>query len=238
MKQKPLDSRREQMVAALYGELSPDQMQALEAACADDETLQRDWDELRGARAFLRRAGREEAEPDYTFVFPPGETATASRLGGILVRPWRWLVPAAAGFAAAAAVFVALLVAGLRVDRTPQGILVGFDQPPATQPPTDPLLTYPAATQGLATRAELANLAQMLVATTQITTTRLGELELRQAGEQAVLVRELYEALSRRQERHYDDLRTEIGLAPYRAAALLEPHLYPQPVPPPDPGTR
>ncbi|MCP4655435.1 MAG: hypothetical protein GY856_08455 [bacterium] len=223
MKQKPLDSQRQRMVAALYGELPPDELRELEAACAADETLQRDWEELRAARSFLQQAGREETEPDFTFVWPRDEP-TARPGGRLFSAPWRWLVPAASGFAAATAVFVALLAVGLRVDRTDRGVLIHLDHLPG-----DPALT--AAADDYVTRAEAAELARMLTATARMTALRLDELELRQAGEQTAMARELYAALSQRQQRQYDDLRTRIELTPYRAAALLEPQLQPRSMP-------
>ncbi len=222
MKHKPLDPQRERMVAALYGELSPEQLRELEAACADDEALGRDWEELRATRSFLQQAGQEETEPDFTFVWPRDEPA---RAGGWRAAPWRrWLVPAASGFAAATAVFVALLAVGLRVDRGDRGVLIHLGHSPR-----DPVLT--AAPDAYVTRAEVAELAQVLTATAQMTALRLDELELRQAGEQTAMARELYAALSQRQQHQFDDLRTRIELAPYRAAALLEPQLQPRSMP-------
>lgn len=229
MKQKSLDPQRDRMVAALYGELPPDGLAELEAACAEDESLRRDWEELRTAKSFLQRAAQEETEPDFTFVWPRDEPARPRGWG--LSAPWRWLVPAASGFAAATAVFVALLAVGLRIDRTDRGVLVHLDSSPrdpalSTTAPelgTGSLFTHHTAQDDYVTRGEVAALARMVNATARMTAARLDQLELRQAGEQTAMARELYAALSQRQQYQYDDLRTRIELAPYRAVALLEP---------------
>ncbi len=198
-----LDQWRDRMVAALYGELGPAEKRELEEALAGDETLRRDWEELQQARAALQElAGREGREVEALAPRSALWRRPPVRRG---VR--RWLLAGGVGFAAAAVLFLGLLVAGLRVDRTPAGLLVRLDGSPAAE--------LEAAAGGLGdgrsgvSRAEFADLAQVLM---DATAARLDELERRQTGAQVELTQALYDALAVRQERQFDDLRNRIDL--------------------------
>jgi len=210
MTDRRLDPWRDLMVRALCGELDETERAELDAAIQSQPDLQADWKELEQARAALGALAPATAETGFEFEMPP-EPESA---GGQRAAWWRWAVASAAGCAAAATGFLILLVAGLRIDRTPEGVLVGF-------------ASLPAATAGDAvgdsgtqvTHAELALLAQELIGATSA---RLDELERRQAGVQSEVARALYGALSERQQLHYDDLRTRLELATYRGQTLKQ----------------
>lgn len=130
MTETPLDPKREQMIAALYGELSPEEMQEFQALLKEDADLEREWDELQGTRAFLQKAGAEmeaqSAEQAEVFSFlMPGQPDSAARIP----RPARWrrlLFSPATGFAAAALTLAVLLFTGLRIDRVEGGMTIRF----------------------------------------------------------------------------------------------------------------
>ncbi len=216
---KTLDPMRELMIGALYGELSKAQLKELEAACAAEEELRKDWQELREARALFTLAG-SETQSDFASEFDEDEQpALPERRPAPVVPRWRWMTSAAAGFAAAATLFMALLLAGLRVDHTPAGLLVGFEpasESPEMMPNVGPAATLRAndPTYAYATRADLAAVAEILA---QVTTQRLDQLEQRQAGTQTLMARSLYEALAERQQYQYDDLRARFELAAFRS---------------------
>ncbi len=135
-------------------------------------------------------------------------------------RSW-WRRPAftaGAGFAAAASLFVALLLAGLRVDATDGGLLVRFapasDETVATdEAPVGPEVVARGGEP--VTREEFARFADLLV---QATSAQLGDLERRQSANQVQLVGALYDALSVDQRRQYDDLRTRLDAAMLQAS--------------------
>ncbi len=221
MTDKPLDPMRELMVGALYGELSEAQLKELEAACAADEELGQDWQDLREARALIARAG-SETQSDFASEFDGDEQLAlpARRTTPVVSMPrWRWIASAAAGFAAAATLFMALLLAGLRIDRTPAGLLVGFESVPESPgmilgPEQAAMARAHDPKYAFATRADLAAVAEILA---QVTTQRLDQLEQRQAGAQTLMARSLYEALAERQQYQYDDLRARFELAVFRS---------------------
>jgi hypothetical protein len=200
-----LDHWRDRMVAALYGELEPAAKRELEEALAGDDALRRDWEELQQARVALRElAGREGRE-----VEAPAHRSALLWSPPVQRGARRWLLAGGVGFAAAAVLFLGLLVAGLRVDRTPAGLLVRLDGSPAAELEAATAMA-PAAGQRGVTRAEFAEVAQALF---DGTTARLDELERRQTGAQVELTQALYDALAVRQERQFDDLRNRIELA-------------------------
>jgi anti-sigma factor RsiW len=199
------------MIAALYGELPEHEMLKFEAALERDDDLRKDWDELRGARASLQQLAQEESEPDFTFRLPPAKALVGSDANVVPFR--RWLMASAAGFAAAASIFLVLLVVGLRVDRTPGGVLVRFGGAAAETGATV-RAAGGVVGQEYPTRAEFAALAEALIGTTSV---RLDELERRQSNTQAEVARALYDALAVQQQRQYDDLRSQIQLAVLRS---------------------
>jgi hypothetical protein len=206
-----LDPWRDRMVQALCGELDDDQRAELEAAVQADPELLSDWRELEQAHAALAVLDTPAGDGGFEFAMPP-DTAGVPRTRTW----WRWAASSAIGFAAAASVFLALLVAGLRIDRTPGGLLVGFG-------PLEAATSAAPATGASSpvTRAELALFAQELVGATAA---RLDELERRQTTTQAEATRALFGALSERQQLHYDDLRSRIDLAAFRRGQTLQQH--------------
>jgi hypothetical protein len=209
MTDRPLNHWQEQMVAALHGELSAAERAELESALAEDESLRRDWHDLTEAHAALVRlvaaTDRLEGElegSDRDLAPPPW--ARPARPS-----PWRVALAAGAGFAVAASLFVGLLLAGLRVDRTPDGVLVHLDRTAgeSSVAPAGP------ASSPYATREELASVAELLAVSTA---NRLDQLERRQTAVQAEVAQTLYDALAVAQQRQYRDLRDRIELAVYR----------------------
>jgi anti-sigma factor RsiW len=203
------------MVAALYDELDDDERSELENRIAQDEMLHRDWQELREGREVLQEllgqdvGGRFNAR-DVTSGLPD------SRISEVTT-PRQWMLAAGIGFAAAATVFLGLLLGGLRIDRTPAGLLVRFGaSSPESLPTTIDETSRIAAGDRYVNRAEFAALAQALL---EETTLRIDELERRQQSSQIQLTRSLYEALASRQQRQYTDLANQIQLAAIRAAS-------------------
>ena len=213
MNDRPLDLWRDRMVTALFGELSAEQRGELDRALANDEELRRDWQELGEARALLDTIRAEEAVPA-RFELPP---ETPSRAPVATVSVWRWALASAAGFLFAAVLFGGLLLTGLRVDKTPQGILVGFVRETVLEPQQQPISTHILAQdqQQYLTRDEFMSLARTLVGATAA---RLDELERRQSSTQTETARLLFQALATRQQRQYDDLRARLQLASLRPA--------------------
>lgn len=190
-----LDEWRDRMVRALYDELPAEERRRLEERLETDPELGREWHELEEARRLVASlAGDVPAATDLVRSQAPPRTN----------RRVVWLRRAAAagvGFAAAATVFVGLLVAGLRVDRTPAGVLVGFGGVPAAAGATA------SPTSGLVTRRELEAVASSLAVATAA---RMDDLERRQAGVQTQLTNALYDAIAAQQQRQYQDLRYRI----------------------------
>lgn len=219
MTDRPIDSWRDTMVAALYGELSDEEMREFEALLEQHEELRQDWHELLEARAGLQRLAREDEAPSFSFRMPPdpGQEEAAN-----IVPLWRWAVASAAGFAAAASIFLVLLVAGLRVDRTPGGVLVRFGgvggEASAASRAVDPSAA-PVAQETM-TRAEFSAFANALIGATEA---RLDELERRQVSSQAEVAWALYDALAVQQQRQYDSLTSQIQLALFRGGGSGSP---------------
>ena len=212
MTDERLDRWRDLMVAALYDELPVDERTELEAELARNSELAQEWRELESTRAWLAEAGDAEADArDLELVLPPrGRTRTWWQRPGLT---------AGAGFAAAASLFVALLLAGLRVDATDGGLLVRFasaaDGAVATAPeaPVGPEVVARGGEP--VTREEFARFADLLV---QATSVQLDQLERRQSANQVQLVGALYDALAVDQRRQYDDLRTRLDTAMLQAS--------------------
>jgi hypothetical protein len=209
MKNHGTEHWRELMIGALYDELDTAEQAELDAALQRDATLQAEFSELQQTRTTLARLGEGADTPDSVFLFPePTKLTPISRSARK-----RWLAPAA-GFAAAAMLFVGLLIAGLRVDRTPEGILVRFAG-------EDPRNTTPAAAfenqEHFVSRAEFAAATEYLMGATM---QRLDEIERRQASTQTEMARSLYGALSESQQMHFADLKHRIDMAALSSAVV------------------
>jgi anti-sigma factor RsiW len=212
MTDERLDRWRDLMVAALYDELPPDERTQLEAELARDPALEREWRELEATRAWLAEAAdTTTGGADLELVLPPRDAP----------RAWwqRPVLTAGAGFAAAASLFVALLLAGLRVDATDGGLLVRFETAgdgavaTASDAPVGPEVVARGGEP--VTREEFARFADLLV---QATSAQLDQLERRQSANQVQLVGALYDALTVDQRRQYDDLRTRLDTAVLQAS--------------------
>jgi hypothetical protein len=198
-------------------------MKRFEALLEQDEDLSAEWEELRGTRRFIGVAGFMEDEADFSFTLPvelPQDDERRTDRRTVVRGPWRRWLPAAVGFSLAAAVFAVLLFSGLRVDRTPDGWLVGFSGAPEIQAG---LGSDGAGADAALTREDFAAFARELV---QATDQRLTMIEERRSGEQAVLVRGFLEALdlqqqelSLHQQRNYEDLRARVDVVAYGLAA-------------------
>lgn len=213
MNDRPLDDWRDRMVRALCGELLDDERRELEQAIANDPELVRDWQELREARAILRDLAEDTRRDEPTFALPCGSSAPPVARWS----PWRAGLAAAAGFVVAALLGGGLLLAGLRVDRTDEGLLVRIgttasqdDALRATAP-----AAIPAASPDTVTRAQLVTVTQALAG---VMAARLDDLEKRQVDAQTETARVLFQALASRQQRQLDDLWTRIQVASYRGA--------------------
>ena len=210
MTDRPIDSWRDRMIAALYGELSDDEMREFEAMLEQREELRLDWQELLEARAGLQRLAREEDTPRASSRLSSSDAPEGQRT--VVVPLWRWAVASAAGFAAAASIFLVMLAAGLRVDRTQGGVTVRFGGPADRAVAASQIGGgVPVSAGGSTiTRAEFAAFADALVGATEA---RLDELERRQISSQAEVARALYDALAVQQQRQYDSLTSQIQLA-------------------------
>jgi len=141
MTAESLDPRRESLVAALYGELSAEEERALRALLAEDAELRAEWEALSESRAFLVRAAAEEQAPAFVFLDPEPlsrhslpSSPVARAAGGLLAA----LRAPAFGFGLAAAALFVLMIAGLRVDRQPGGLIVHFGDLRTTAEPGVP----------------------------------------------------------------------------------------------------
>lgn len=239
-----IDEIRQRMVAALYDELPEEELHELQARIAADPELSREWEELRGARAFLQEAASEEPAPQFVFLGPEpaaprARTARRDRAGAGWFERWlAGLRGPATGFALAAGTLVVLVAAGLRVDRTPGGLIVHFGgstpETPAQGPdgsfaqlpgaegagvPIEPggaLARPDGSAEGLAvagqtpylTRSEFAAYANQLAASVE---QGLDDYALRGRGETVVMLREVYDQIERNQQRDREAIRAQIN---------------------------
>lgn len=154
MTNQPLDSRHEQLIAALYGELSADEEKAFFALLETDAALKREWDELNETKNFMSAARGEETEHEFELaIAAEGFTFDASAVEDITPERYftqpassapprekrsGWLAwldllrTPAMGFAAVAAALVIMVLSGLRVDSIDGGMLVHFGPLPTT----------------------------------------------------------------------------------------------------------
>lgn len=208
-----LDRWRDRMVAALYDELDGSERAELEAELARDPELAREWRELQEVRAAIAAGGASDvAGQDLELVLPPRREEG----GGWL----RAAFAAGAGFAAAASLFAVLLLAGLRVDATVEGVTVRFaPAAPAQGGEAEPTRMPDAVAEGSGpvTREEFERFADLLV---RATSARLDDLERRQTANQVELMGTLYDALAVDQRRQYQDLRARLDAAIVQAAMV------------------
>ncbi|MEZ4650326.1 MAG: hypothetical protein R3E97_16380 [Candidatus Eisenbacteria bacterium] len=140
----PLDPRIDMMVAALYGELTDDELRRFDALLAEDPALRSEWDELRGTRTALASWEIEETPPSFVLMEPSSgprrtrasgsRTARASeswgeRLRGLVTNRGQlgWAVAAAACF------LLVLSWSGFRVQWEGNGVAFRFGDTPSVE---------------------------------------------------------------------------------------------------------
>jgi hypothetical protein len=130
MSQDTLDPRHEQLIAALYGELTAEEEAAFHQRLLTDADLRAEWEELRETRSVLGDwTVDEDTAPSFVFLDPeetppPARTGFGERLLALFRGP-AW------GLAAAAAMAV-LVFAGFRVDHLNGGLVFRFGPAPAS----------------------------------------------------------------------------------------------------------
>jgi len=217
---RELDVWRDRMVAALYGELPPEEEEEFLTQLAHDPVLRAEWDELQESRGFLRAAEQEAADTDPGFVFQlPAAAGAGDAAGRKRERARGWwvslLARPAAGFALAAAAAVILMFAGLRIDRVSGGLAVHFGPAAPTVPALaglepeatsagDPDLNAPV------TRGELVAFAQQLVSATE---TRLEQQQDRYLGQTVYLLRDYHRAAEEDRLRDRRQITSEMNRA-------------------------
>jgi hypothetical protein len=203
MNDDTLDSRRERLVAALYGELSPAEQRELNELLAADPALRAEYEELEEARGWLRDWEPADRPPAFALVAE---------------RPSRFprrLAAAAWGFGGAAAAVALLLVLGLRVDRIDRGFAVRLGASPAAVGTAQVASNVrgtdvvPASADGSRplTRDDLdaytAEMAKVMV-------TVLQESQARDRAEMAGVLERFYDEVRFERKRDLDALRAEV----------------------------
>lgn len=139
MSRDSLDPRREQMIAALYGELSPEEELEFQESLRSDAALRAEWEELQGTRSFLKDWAIPDPEPRFVFVdqaeTPARKAPGAAGSGGFWGRLAGLLPAPAWSFAAVSLVLAGLMLAGFRVDRVPGGLAFHFGAQAGTAVP-------------------------------------------------------------------------------------------------------
>jgi hypothetical protein len=209
-----LDRYRDLMVAALYDELPAAERSELEGVLAGNDELRREWQELHEARTLLSSLAASEQDLPPRFALPD---TPAVRTISTHSSAWRPALASAAGFLIAVLGFSGLLIAGLRIDRTTDGWLIGFGRRATTQReiPTNLRLANADGDEFL-TKNEFMTVARRLV---DVTAARFDDLERRQSEAQTETARVLFRALASRQQVHFDDLRYRLDRAVVRTGA-------------------
>jgi len=235
-----LDPVRDRMIAALYGELPPEEEEEFLTRLASDPALRAEWDELQQARGFLQEADATEPDPGFVFELPAAARGGAAPHGvRERLRAWRLglLMRPAAGFAFAAAAALILMIAGLRIDRVQGGLALHFG--PAS-PATPALVQSQSASDGAVqlaagqggqiagiepalrsgdsnldlnapvTRAEMAAFAQELVSATE---TQFQKQEDRVLGQTVYLLRDYHRAAEEVRQHDRREITSEMNRA-------------------------
>lgn len=233
MNHDELDPRREKMVAALYGELSPEEEKEFFQFLSQDDELRSEWEELQTARAFLKHGEQEEQAPSFVFV-PPLETAGAreesragfwERLRGLVFSP-------AGGFAAATAALVILIATGFRVDRVENGLAFRFGAPEKAAPSVETLargidglpITPGGSDFTPATQPELTAAPRYLTPAdlnaygdnlNAMMTAMIENYDQQRNSELGFVLKMMYDELMERQQRNYSELNSRIQRVGY-----------------------
>jgi hypothetical protein len=219
MSERPLDEQTEHLVAALYGELSPAEEDALRRELAADPALRAEYEELAETRAVM--GSWEIEDPESTFLLPAGDAP--SGWGGRIRRAFRG--PALTwGFAGATAALAVLLVAGFRVDRVDHGLVFRFGPEPVAAPAPDTASgpaslgpgvvlppgprAVPVAEQGVpVTREDLDRYAGGLM---QAMSGLLDNYQERRNAELAYILKGFYDSMTAEQQKKYEELRAQV----------------------------
>jgi hypothetical protein len=222
LNEPPIDPRRERLVGYLYEELPPEEAAQVRAWLDEDPALRAEWEELQEARAFLR-APQEGAAPEFVFLNPLARAAAP-----LSPRRPRFRLSAAWVFAACTLALVGLLLAGLRLDRTPQGLVLHLGEPvpavpvsispppPALPPPVELATANPAVPEirtTAATPADVVTPDQLRRTAEAMMETVAAILEQREAArreEMGYLFTALYERLREEDTQRYQDLMDQI----------------------------
>lgn len=229
-----LDPKKQLMIGALYGELSPAEEAEFQRLLADDPELDAEYAELQGTRSLLGEWAGDQESPGFVFLGP--ESAPHARGTGWLARLRAGMSAPAWGFAAAATVLVVLMASGFRVDRMGNSLVLGFGTTTTAQPVIDngfrantgqeaapALQATPGAVQttpvamppDLLTRHELDTFAAGFMHAVE---SRLDDYTQRQNGELAYVMQNFYQDLRERQMQNYSLIMnqlegTEFGLS-------------------------
>ena len=217
MNEKPLDVRREKMIAALYGELSAEEERELRELIDADEELLAEWQELAEAREFLQAAADEAPAPSFVFLTPPEEALPASatvRAGrharsGLRARLGHLFGSPAGVFGIAACALLVLIGAGFRLDHTEAGLVLGFGSRPhpVAAPHIAQGVSLERGAEAYLTRTDFDRFANLQM---KITAAMLNQYEEQRRDETLLLVRQVSAALSERQQRNHEELRTQV----------------------------
>lgn len=217
MKERPLDEDRDRIIAALYGELSPDEEDALRERLAGDPALQADYRDLAETRGILGAWDVEApASPFLLPASPPGFRERMRRAWRAPVLTW--------GFAGATVALLVLLLAGFRVDRVDRGLAFRFGPESAPAPisslaagPASPStrVVLPAGPQTLpvaetgspVTRADMDRYAGGLM---QAVSGLLDDYQERRNAELAYILKGFYDSMTTEQEKKYEELRAQV----------------------------
>lgn len=222
MKDPVLDPRRQELVAALYGELDPEAEARFRTLLESDPVLREEWEELHDARVLLESAEETESAPVFVFLEPPREARRRVR-GRILPRIFAGRLSPLWGFAGAVAVFAAFFALGLRVDRVPHGVTVHFGSEPAvvaqrTAPPVPPSVSPDPSSEGVrlepaaqvsgpVTRDDFNAYSAVVL---EAMADALSESQVRQRREMAYILERFYDNLIEEQDKKYEDLRARM----------------------------
>ena len=227
MSQDAMDPRKEQLIAALYGELSPEDEREFEALLAGDDELRSEFEELQGTRTFLKQWELPDAAPNFVFMDEKLEAAGRrghgfwARLRGILSAP----IPSW-GFAGATVALAVLILTGFRVDWVNQGVVFRFGSEPATVATTElpgavdarllgmtngsrpGIAVQPVMQQGLpVTREDLDRYSGGMM---QAMSAMLDHRQTKQNTELAYILQSFYEELRLERQRDHDELQAQV----------------------------
>jgi hypothetical protein len=235
MSDDKLDPRMQQMVAALYGELSESEETEFRELLASDPRLQAEWAELQESRFALAALEQEEAAPSFVFLGEEDERRALSHTpGGVGDRIRGFLdrlgSGPAWGLAATAVLALVLGLSGFRVQKIDGGFAFRFGEaeppvftadvpaPPQTldsvigneaRPPMSmgTVGATPVAGEHYLSRQEMVDYESQVL---QLMSAMLKDYSRYRDQELAGIIRSMYAEMNHKQERVYDDLRGRI----------------------------